>query len=403
MGYKWIDGGVTAPKGFKAAGVAAGIKTGSTKKDCALVASEVEASVAGTFTTNMVKAAPVYWCTDVVSRGIAQAVFLNSGNANACTGEPGLADTRTTAEAVGKGLGVPGDKVLVCSTGVIGLPLPMERILKGVSVTVENLSEDGGADAARAIMTTDTVPKEVAMELEIGGVTVRIGAMAKGAGMIAPNMATMLSVVTTDAAISADNLAQLLRKSVSVSYNQICVDNDTSTNDTVLCMANGCSGVGPLEPGTPEYEAFASALTTLCREIAQKLVRDGEGATKFVEIAVSGAVTDEAARTVARSIATSQLCKTAFFGQDPNWGRIACAAGYSGISFDATKLSIWLNDIALMEEGCVAKYKEEDAAACMLEKSFSFKVKIGDGPGFAEFWTSDLSHDYVSINADYRS
>ncbi|MBI5091034.1 MAG: bifunctional glutamate N-acetyltransferase/amino-acid acetyltransferase ArgJ [Candidatus Hydrogenedentes bacterium] len=400
---KRIDGGVTAPKGFRASGVAAGVKPGSTKNDCALVASDFPATVAGVFTKNVMKAPPIVWDAEVCKKGTARAVFTNSGNANACTGERGYADAKATAERVAHGLRIDTDEVCVCSTGVIGVPLPMDRINKGVDGCLGALSSTGSDDAARAIMTTDTVPKALAIEIPLDEGSIRLGAIAKGSGMIAPNMATMICIITTDAAIKAGPLKSLLHEAVNTSFNQICVDNDMSTSDIVVCLANGCSGAAHLTPGTDNYARFAEAFKALCVEMAQWLVRDGEGATKFVEIAVEGAHNDDDAKTIARTIAQSQLCKTAFFGQDPNWGRFACAAGYSGVTFEPDAVSIWLNDIQLMQDGAAAPYKEADAAAAMKEREFRIRVSVGRGSGSAVFWTSDLSHDYVSINADYRS
>lgn len=401
---KKIDGGVCAPLGYRAAGVVAHIKgPQSTKRDCALVVSEAPAALAGTFTTNVVKAACVLWDQDRCAHGLARAVFVNSGNANACTGARGAADARDTAAMVAEGLDVPVEQVCVVSTGVIGVPLPMDRIAAGVEGCLAALSESGAGDAARAIMTTDTVPKEMAVEIPVSFGMVRLGAMAKGAGMIAPNMATMICILTTDAAIEAADLQPVLRACVEDSFNHICVDNDMSTNDTVLCLANGCAGGPQLKSGTPDFDQFAAALRQVCREMAQKLVCDGEGASKFVTIRVEGAASDEDARKIARSIAFSQLCKTAFFGQDPNWGRIACAAGYSGVAFDPNRLDIWLGDVQVLHRGLPAAYEESDAAAHMSNHDIAVRIVVGDGSGVCEFWTSDLSHDYVSINADYRS
>jgi len=398
---KAIEGGITAPKGFRAAGVAAGIKPGSTKRDCALLVSDAPGSVAGMFTTNVLKAPPVSWCEQVCSRGEAQAVFVNSGNANACTGEQGIADAKTMAAQVGAGLELAAEQVCVCSTGVIGVLLPMERIAAGVTGCIEALSTEGSPDAAEAIMTTDTVRKEMAVEVALPSGTIRLGAIAKGSGMIMPNMATMICVLTTDAQVSSDILDGLLRNAVEVSFNRICVDNDMSTSDTVLCLANGASSLVVASP--EDQAAFGDALTGVCQEMARELVLDGEGATKFVEIVVEGAQSDDEAKSVARAIATSQLCKTAFFGQDPNWGRFACAAGYAGVTFAPEDLCIWLDDIQIVADGMAAEYLEEDAAAVMAKPSFSLRVAIGKGKGSTVYWTSDLSHDYVSINADYRS
>lgn len=400
---KTIEGGVCAPQGFTASGVAAGIKPGSTKKDCALIASDRDAEVAGVFTTNVLKAPPVLWNQSVCERGTARAVFLNSGCANAATGRRGMQDVKATLEHVGEALGVPADRLCACSTGVIGVVLPMDRIRDGATRCVGALSRDGSADAAAAIMTTDTVAKFRAIELEIEGAPVRLGAIAKGAGMISPDMATMLSVVTTDASFAPNVLPRLLREAVELSFNRVSVDNDMSTSDTVLMLANGASAAAPIQSGTPEYEVFAEALRTLCRDMAWWLVRDGEGATKFVKIEVRGTESDHDAKTIARSIGHSQLCKTAFFGEDPNWGRFACAAGYAGVDFDPAELTIALEDVVLCRDGLVAAYKEADAAAIMKRDEFTIRVSVGEGEGHAEFWTSDLSHEYVSINADYRT
>jgi len=398
-----IDGGVTAPKGFRAAGVAAGIKPGSTKKDCALVVSDSEGAIAGVFTTNLFKSPPAQWTEAVCKRGKARAVFANSGNANACTGERGHADAKTTAGMVAQSLGAHAEEICVLSTGVIGVPLPMDRIANGVRGCLDALSPTGSHDAALAIMTTDTVPKEFAIELTLSAGKVRLGAIAKGSGMICPNMATMFCILTTDALIEANPLAGLLKKAVNSSFNCICVDNDMSTSDSVTVIANGTSGVPILKPGSPDYALFGGALAYLCEKTAKALVRDGEGATKFVEISVSGAATDNDAKTIARSIAVSQLCKTAFFGQDPNWGRFACAAGYAGVGFDPNRLCLWIDDVAVMKNGMPTDYKEAEAAACMRKPEFRIRLDVGDGPGSAVFWTSDLSHKYVEINADYRT
>lgn len=398
-----IEGGVTAPVGFRAAGVAAAIKPNSTRKDCALLVSDGPAEVAGVFTRNRVQAAPVHWCREVCRGGTARAVFINSGNANACTGPLGEADTERTAALVAAGLSLSPNHVCVCSTGVIGTPLPMDRIARGIEDCIARLSPEGGGDAAAAIMTTDTVPKERAVEVPLVQGRIRIGAMAKGAGMLAPNMATMLAFLTTDAKVEAGPLRELLQQAVDKSFNSICVDNDTSTNDTVLCLANGMADAPLLVPGTPDFIAFGEALSEVCRALARDLVRDGEGATKFITIEVTGAADDEAARRVARAVAQSQLCKTAFFGNDANWGRIACAAGYAGVDLDPNRLDIWLDDVPVMTQGHRGDYREEDAADRVGRAEFSVRLQVGDGPGTCTFWTSDLSLDYVRINAEYRS
>ena len=398
-----ISGGVAAPEGFTASGVAAGIKPGSTKKDCALILSEADAAVAGMFTRNVMKSPPVFWNQDVCARGSARAVFINSGNANAATGQQGHDDVRATAAHLAHAAQIPEAEACICSTGVIGVPLPMDHIRQGVDACVNAVSRDGSADAAAAIMTTDTVPKERAYEVSLGTGPVRLGAIAKGSGMISPNMATMICVITTDATVDAAHLREILRNAVDVSFNQICVDNDMSTSDTVLVLANGQSGPPPLVPGSADFEIFENALVALCREMAQLLVRDGEGATKFVEIAAEGAPCDEDAKRIVRAIGNSQLCKTAFFGEDPNWGRFACATGYAGVAFDPAHLSIWIDDLKVCDGGLAADYAEVDAAAIMKQPEFRLRVSVGEGPGHATFWTSDLSHEYVSINANYRS
>ncbi|MCP4638906.1 MAG: bifunctional glutamate N-acetyltransferase/amino-acid acetyltransferase ArgJ [bacterium] len=402
--YTSVAGGVAAPAGFTASGVAAAVKEGSTKKDCALIVSEGPATVAGTFTTNVMKAPPVQWNTEICAdTGAARAVFINSGNANAATGAQGYEDSRATAARVAAGLDLAEREVCVCSTGVIGEPLPMDRIANGVDRGLGALSRDGSSDAAHAIMTTDTVPKEAAIEVPLSTGLVHIGAIAKGSGMIAPNMATMICIMTTDAAVDAAPLNELLHDAVNVSFNRMCIDNDMSTSDTVLCFANGQADAPKIEPGSDDWTVFSEALTALAIEMAQRLVRDGEGASKFVEIAVSGAPSDDDAKTIARAVAVSQLCKTAFFGEDPNWGRIACAAGYAGVPFDPEHLAIWLGDVQLVADGGSTNYAETDAAAVMQQPEFRIRVDVGDGAGSAVFWTSDLSHDYVTINADYRT
>ncbi len=401
---KPISGGVCAPGGFLAAGSAAGIKRpGSTKKDCALLFSEHEATIAGTFTTNLMKAPPIAWTEGVCIRGSGRAVFINSGNANACTGSQGLQDAQETAEAIALALDISVTEVAVLSTGVIGVFLPMDRVRVGVHTCSAGLNHQGSADAALAIMTTDTVPKEAAFEVELSQGTVRLGAIAKGSGMIAPNMATMIAVITTDAYIVAENLQTMLRDCVAHSFNCICVDNDMSTSDAVLCLANGQAGLPEIVPGTADYDTFQEALRSLCIQMAQWLVRDGEGATKFVEILVEGALDNDAAKTLARSVAVSQLCKTAFHGEDPNWGRIACALGYAGVPFDTGCLQLALDNVEVVHDGLPVDYSEADAAAVMKQPEFTISISVGNGSGTCKFWTSDLSHAYVSINADYRS
>ena len=400
---KKIEGGICAPSGFKAAGVRAGIKASSANKDCALLVSDTPCTVAGMFTTNMLKAPPIHWTEKICKSGCARAIFLSSGNANACTGKQGAIDAQQTAVLVGAGLDVAPESVCVLSTGVIGVSLPMDRITAGVDGCVGALAEDGGADAALAIMTTDTVPKEMAVEISLSSQHVSIGAMAKGSGMIAPNMATMFGILTTDAVIDADVLQPLLKECVDASFNQIAVDNDMSTSDAVVCLANGRSEADALTPGTGDYGQFSEGLQHVCIEMAKALVRDGEGATKFIEIVVEGAASDDDAKRIARSIAFSQLCKTAFFGEDANWGRIACAAGYSGAKFDPDAISIWISALLVVKGGVPTEFDEAQAATLMRAREIGVRVSVGIGPGSTTFWTSDLSYDYVKINADYRT
>ncbi|HIA46554.1 MAG TPA: bifunctional glutamate N-acetyltransferase/amino-acid acetyltransferase ArgJ [Candidatus Hydrogenedentes bacterium] len=398
-----IEGGVTAPTGFRASGAHAGIKKDPEKLDCALIMSSAECSVAGVFTQNLMKSPPVFWNIDVCARGSAQAIFINSGNANAATGQRGHDDVKAMAGFVANGAPFSFEEVCICSTGVIGVPLPMRNIENGIDDCIDSLSDHGSPYAAQAIMTTDTVQKERAIEIEIAGKPVRLGAIAKGSGMISPKMATMICILTTDAAIPSNLLDELLKASVEVSFNQIGIDNDMSTSDTVLVFANRKSPAPEIQKDSPESETFATALTALCQDMAKDLVKDGEGATKFIEITVKGTKNNQDAKIVSRAIGNSQLCKTAFFGQDPNWGRFACAAGYAGVDFEPADLTIAVNDVVLCEKGEVAQYREEDAAAVMHLPEFVLHVSIGRGDGSAVYWTSDLSHDYVSINADYRS
>ncbi len=400
---KSVEGGVCAPKGFRASGVHAEIKKGSTKKDCALILSDRSAEVAGMFTKNVLKSPPVIWNQSVCLKEAARGVFINSGNANAATGKRGMDDARATAEKLGKRLDLPADQICVCSTGVIGVPLPMDRIAKGIEGCAAALAGNGSLAAAEAIMTTDRTAKELAIEIEIGGKPVRIGAIAKGAGMIAPNMATMICILTTDAAFAPEVLHNLLREAVEQSFNRIGIDNDMSTSDTVLIFANGASGVPAISPRSDDRARYGAALTQLCQDMAKWLIRDGEGVTKTVEIVVRGADDAEDAKTIARSIGNSMLCKTAFYGGDANWGRIACAAGYSGVDFDPGELDVWIGDVHVCKSGLAADYEERRALDAMKSPEFTITVAVGDGPGEATFWTSDLTHDYVSINAHYRT
>ena len=399
-----IKKGVCAPQGFTAGTAAGGIKkAGTTRSDCAIIVSDRPASVAGMFTTNRVFAAPVGYCRGVCASGHARAIVVNSGNANACTGDQGDADVLETARVVGEAIPCDAKEICVCSTGVIGVPMPMERLTAGLLQCARTLSDEQGEAVARAIMTTDTVPKCVEAEVKLPEGTVRIGGTAKGAGMIAPNLATMLAFLTTDAHIAPANLKTILSNAVNRSFNCICIDNDMSTNDTLLCLANGASNTPELLPGTEPFEQFQERFTEVCIDLACALVRDGEGATKFVEITVQGAKHDADARLIAGTIARSQLCKTAFYGQDANWGRIACAAGYGGAPFDPHKMDVVIQGICVLRQGCPTAYSEEKIQELMKASELKVEVTLEEGSGQAVFWTSDLSTDYVKINADYRT
>ncbi len=397
---------VTAPQGFRAAGVACGIKA-SGALDLALVASTQPCAAAAVFTTNQLKAAHIRYAQPLLARRRTgyRAVVINSGNANACTGPRGLADVHAVVELAGFLLGFPADTILMMSTGVIGVPLPVDKIRAGLLHAVSALSEAGGEAAARAIMTTDTRPKMAVRRLTLHGVPVTIGGMAKGAGMIHPHMATMLALITTDAEIEPDRLGVLLQAAVDASFHRITVDGDQSTNDTVLILANGAARVALDESAMP---LFQEALTDLCVELAKAIVQDGEGATKFVEIRVRGARTREEARQIARHIARSPLVKTAFYGEDPNWGRILAAAGAAGVSFDTEAVSLWIQrgdepPLLLFDRGAPALYFEDEARRIFQAPAFRVLLDLDLGEGEDWVWTCDLSHDYVTINGRYRT
>jgi glutamate N-acetyltransferase/amino-acid N-acetyltransferase len=406
---KQIDGGVTAAKGFKAASTAAGIKY-KDRKDMAMIYSEVPCKAAGTFTTNIVKAAPVKWDKVIVENSpCAQAVVVNAGIANACTGEEGLRYCMETAEAAADSLSIPVSSVLVASTGVIGKQLPMDRIVAGVKAMVPALdgSEESGTAAAIAIMTTDTVKKEVAVQFEAGGKTITMGGMCKGSGMIHPDMCTMLSFVTTDAAISKELLQEALREDIKDTYNMISVDGDTSTNDTVLLLANGMAGNEEIQTKNEDYEVFCKALNFINEVLAKKMAGDGEGCTALFEVKIVGAETKEQAVTLSKSVITSSLTKAAIFGHDANWGRILCAMGYSGAVFDPEKVDLYFESAAgklkIIENGVALSYSEEEATRILSEPEVTATADIKLGDATATAWGCDLTFDYVKINADYRS
>ena len=406
---KKIPGGVTAAKGFKAASTAAGIKY-KDRKDMAMIYSQAPCRSAGTFTTNVVKAAPVKWDKDQVTGGAAaHAVVINAGIANACTGEEGMAYCSRTAAAAAQVLGIPQERVLVASTGVIGKQLPMDRIEAGVKAMAPLLdgSVQSGTDASRAIMTTDTKNKEVAVQVELGGVQVTIGGMCKGSGMIHPNMCTMLGFVTTDAAISKELLQEALSQDIKDTYNMISVDGDTSTNDTVLVLANGLAGNPEITEKNSDYMAFCKALNYINETLSKKMAGDGEGCTALFEVTVEGAATKDQARVLAKSVITSSLTKAAIFGHDANWGRILCAMGYSGADFDPEKVDLFFESAAgrmqIIKDGVAVDYSEEEATKILSEPEVTAIADIKMGDARATAWGCDLTYDYVKINADYRS
>ncbi len=400
---KQIDGGITPVSGVRAAGVHAGIKA-TEIKDIALIVTDTPATAAGVFTKNSVTAAPVIVCREHLSDGQAQAVIVNSGNANACTGEVGMANARRMAAATAEQLGIDAELVLVSSTGVIGQQLPMDKIENGIRSAANALSTEGGADAAEAIMTTDTYPKSVAVEIEIRGTPVRIGGIAKGSGMIAPNMATMLSYLTTDAKINAETLQAALNRVVDDTYNLLTVDTDRSTNDTVLILATGHADHTEIAAAEgKDYEAFCEGLLCVCTELVKMLARDGEGATKLVEVVVKHANNRDDAEKAARAVAESPLVKTAVFANDANWGRIMMAIGKSGAAFDPYQVDVWLADYQLVKDGMDAGYDEDKATALFAQDPVRIMIDLCAGDAAVTMWTCDYSYDYIRINADYRT
>lgn len=399
------QGGVTSPAGFVAGTAAAAIKKPGWP-DVALVVSKRPSTAAAMFTQNQVVAAPVIVDRETIAQNAhhIRAVVANAGNANACTGQPGLANARAMQQITAASLNCDPAQILVLSTGVIGVQLPMDRLVPGIRQAAQGLDAANGQAAAEAIMTTDTRPKQTAVSVQLSGGVVTIGGMAKGSGMIHPNMATMLAVLTTDASIEAEQLQGMLVTAVDLSFNRISVDGDTSTNDTVLLLANGVSNV--TLANQTDATLFEQALTQVCRYLAHQIVRDGEGATKFVTLHVSGAASNNDAHRIAETIATSPLVKTAFAGSDANWGRILAAAGRAGIPFDQHQVSLYIegeNKLQLVANGTPTNYAEAAAAAIFAQAEFAIYLDLNSGPGQATLWTTDLSHDYVSINADYRT
>ena len=395
-----VPGGVAAPCGFEAAGVRCGLKRHG--RDLALIYSVAPAVAAGVFTTNRVQAAPVLVCKDRVGRGNVHGVVINAGNANACTGAEGYRDAVQTADLAAEMLGVPARSLLVCSTGVIGHRLPMEKIATGITKAVAALNPTGGDDAAAAILTTDTRPKATAVEFELAGRPVRIGGMAKGSGMIAPNLATMLAFLTTDAELAPGQLQACLALSAERSFNRATVDGDMSTNDTVLLLANRQAEAGPITPRRG-LARFQAALDHVTAHLAREIARDGEGATKLVEVRVRGAATEKDALRIARAIATSPLVKTALAGGDPNWGRILAAAGRAGVRFRAELTELHLGEVRVLSEGAVVPYDLKVAEKAVAGEEVSITLDLHSGPDEATVWTCDLTADYVRINADYHT
>ncbi|HSW39846.1 MAG TPA: bifunctional glutamate N-acetyltransferase/amino-acid acetyltransferase ArgJ [Acidobacteriota bacterium] len=400
-GWRIIKGGIGTPQGYLAAGVSAGIK----KKglDLAVVFSSQPSTASGVFTRNRVKAAPVVLSGEnlIAARGRMRAILINSGCANACTGERGMRDALLSTQSLASHLGIDPGQVLVASTGVIGRFLPVRRMLKGIAAAVSSLNSNGGGAAAQAIMTTDTHEKSFAVEGRIGGKTVRIGGMAKGSGMINPQMATMLAVLTTDVNVPAGELKRMLRRAADRTFNCLTVDGDTSTNDTAFLMANGASGAVLTDSRSRSF--FEKGLIMVCEELAKSIARDGEGATKFVEITVSGAASFEDARKAAMAVANSSLVKTALYGQEFNWGRIICAVGYSGVVFDPEQIMLSFNGMAVFRHGAPVNSCRTRAEKAMRAKDIRIEIDLRRGKSSAKVWTCDLSREYVEINASYIS
>lgn len=394
--------GVTFAKGFTAAGVKAGIKK-SGNLDVAVIYTKTQAVVAGTFTQNKVAAAPVYVSKEVVATGTAHAIVANAGCANACTGQQGLDDAHKMAQIAADELGVNADDVIVGSTGVIGVNLPMDKLEAGIKDAVANLSADGSDNAGRAIITTDTHSKSVTCEFELSGKTVRMGAIAKGSGMIRPNMATMLCYITTDIAIDQALLQKAVSGCVEKSFNMISVDGDMSTNDMVIVLANGEANNAKITEENADYQIFFDKLMMLCTELAKQIAADGEGASKFLTINVKGAKSFADAKTVGMAIANSPLVKTAFFGEDPNWGRVICAVGYSGADMVPEKTVVKFGGITIFANGTGATYDEKALAYVMKEKDIVIDIELNMGQEDATVWSCDLSYEYVKINGEYHT
>ncbi|EIE21103.1 putative arginine biosynthesis bifunctional protein argJ 1 [Coccomyxa subellipsoidea C-169] len=410
--WKEVEGSVNAAKGFKAQGMHGGLRASGPKADIALIVAEEGAAAAGAFTTNIMCAAPVTYCRQMLARSSrSKAVLINAGQANAATGDAGYQDCLESADAVAKALGIAPEEVLLLSTGVIGRRIKLDALKSAVPELAGNLGSgvEDAHHAAVAITTTDLVSKSAALEVEIGGAKVRVGGIAKGSGMIHPNMATMLSVITSDAAVDESLWTDIVRRGAINSFNQISVDGDTSTNDTVIGMASGAAGNALIsDPASPEAKQLEDAVTALLQGLAKSIAWDGEGATCLMEVQVSGAPSDEAARTISKSVVASSLVKAAVYGHDPNWGRIACAAGYAGVPYDPNELNIQLGDIPLMEAGQPLAFDAKAASAYLtsttaVHGTVYITLSVGSGPGNGAAWGCDLSYDYVKINAEYTT
>jgi len=402
---KPVEGDLLAPKGFTAGTISCGINSpGGSRKDLMVINAGTSVSAAAVFTTNKVQAAPVLLSKQHVQTGMAQAIVVNSGNANACNGEAGMRDAREMSRLVADGLGIPFEQILIASTGVIGRPMPMDVIRGGIQKAIARLDPGTDQDSAEAIMTTDTVPKFSAVRCDISGKTATIGGIAKGSGMICPNMATMIAVLTTDVAIAPGALKAALNAAVGKSFNCITIDGDMSTNDTVFMLANGASGHPMITmPSGTDYKSFVKALEFICTDLAKKIARDGEGATKLVEIQVNGARSDEDARTIGMSVANSALVKTAIYGHDPNWGRIICAVGYADADSDPDTIDLFLCGHQLTKDGQGLPLDEPMMRKALEVNEISVVIDLKLDEGKARIWTCDMSHEYVTINAEYTT
>ncbi|MBQ9461467.1 MAG: bifunctional ornithine acetyltransferase/N-acetylglutamate synthase [Clostridia bacterium] len=406
MGYTYINGSVTAPKGFTASGIHCGIRKNKTKRDLALIFCEKKCTAAAVYTTNLVKSSPITVTKKNLEDGYAQAVIVNSGNANTCNAD-GIEKAELMCSLAAEKLGISAEDIIVGSTGVIGQILPIEPIRDGMEQLVAELSADGATNAAEAIMTTDTISKEVAVETTIAGKTVRVGGISKGSGMIHPNMATMLCFVTTDAAVSSDMIRKAVKTAADKTFNMISIDGDTSTNDTLSVMASGLAGNPEITEENEDYFVFLEALTAVCRDLARMMAKDGEGATKLLTCIVSGAKTGADAKGVAKSVICSSLLKAAMFGADANWGRVLCAIGYSGCDVDVEKVDVAFaskaGKIEVCKNGAGIEFSEEIAKTILVEDEIEILVDLNDGEGTAEAYGCDLTYEYVKINGDYRT